>query len=1685
MLRQLFASAFDSVYQSTSLPVEISPSVEELERIKQREEQEKRTMEHARLEAEAASKGAKKPPAKSGGKDVPPPSSAEPPPVVPLKKNQTSAPESKPKLPRTSFTLTASHFSSLCETLLKEDSSQVCSGSIDADAILQDHLAYLHTKVGYVSPVSIEDFNNTTMSKHPVKSVSLKQRLEKHEPFATHEIKEPTAGEHYLTGMAGYDDDEAELAVKPLKGPVPPSKGHPPKALKSSIHTSTRRSFSSMNKSSALDSEDARNMFVVTPEKIVFEGWTADQVYEVPFSIMNVDSQSRRVRIRPPTNPCFSVTLVTQNYNSANPIAPGVILRYTIRFAPQTAEQQEVDLAIGTTREVPGSSATATVNATWATFNLKVFAFRPPPKALLTEFVRMTPILPGGTSTATAVLRNVGGDGDFTFSCDDPLEPIQVLPMQAHLKTGQDAVLTITLSTSTPGIYERSLKLSLDFNGGTTMHVVSGECVTPDIELTSLNGHRIPNIALSTTVQFDPTCVGFSPSKLLEIRNNGGIPVPFEWCLPTDAGFQIYPVEGILLPSALTTFELFFVGSEVGEYHAKCELRYNTVTVLHTLNVSAEATALKAIVTPPDINTTLPVLVMLPNQRNIALYNPNETPLDYFIDPLEGDEHPGATLTAQQKRDRDMFRERGKDAKTLMNLRSTTRGVRFEYSPQRGTIPPLSFATVTITFTLLQQKVSGSLEVWFKGVSEPHAVRYELLGRGPSVQVVPNTMDFCVIPLHGEAEARITIQNTNDIPLTFKMQSARDMQREAHRNSGDTSDQSWYVFIPDSGTLRPWGSAIVTVYLRGVAPGPVYDSVEVVLDNCGVSKFIEVCGDVHMPRACLTESTLAIPTLYHNVPYKTRVCLQNLSSVDVRYNWLTVQSNPCATLEFNPPSGTLAAGSQEHYVTALVTLDHHHACGTPMDIFAAVCLEDDNETLIPLNITCDDVRGMSVSVSHDVGDSGQSSGLEMFISIMLKNLVNSVLDLPAVPYVAEVDLDVLTLLPGEPYAIQHFALNLQNHSHCLGNYNISCHKYLCKTTRRSMAKSTHVLAIAELPRSGFQVQQINGAVASEAQALENRLCAEEALSTGRGVAIEICGAPAVGQLLASTRVPFDIVVHANLPLTFRDHVVFRCEWLPHMRLPLTLRCKMQPLVLESNIVGLTMPEPGKGIPVLLFPPQHANSTSVTTKTLRIVNRTPRDLNVTAQLFPDRYMLTGTLTTTLTTEEEKEASPLAFSLGCDPSTHRPTAYSVTPSQFVIKALQYKYVTLDFNPKTVGRHSCTLNFVPRIIQNEASTQYLVEEFYMDNKSIGDVTVCHADPEVAKDGLKINRLAFRRPCVTTSALQIRDSSFSKKQNEKDEGESSEEEGKQGSARDKEEAAYMQRVREAKERFDMLTEERERLNAYLAKRWEEINRDQEELSVPLEVDVHGDCVVPRLVTDPPSILRLSYCQGGSPPYDLTTFRRNLTLRNPASFDLEFTFRITAPYELLDAKKGQRLGSDKTLMLKGDESLVVTVYLPWSLQLQSQYMAHAISQTCDGIDVPGTLSVLFTNKCVQEITLSATVNMPRLLIEPSTLSFAQPSIKQKQLTLLNYTRVPAHFQVVPSPSAAPLSGVPAFHIAEGQESGTVPPATATGVPGTIPVTVKVIPHDPLSTLEQAKMMAFDVNVTHGVPTTVEVSKMY
>eukprot|EP00760_Papus_ankaliazontas_P013030 PhM_4_TR15633/c0_g1_i2/m.78211 len=1693
MFRNLIESSFADVFSATSQPIRVAPSKDELEVIRAKKEEERRAAEQLRLEQEAAAnpKGKKAAPKKGADPSPPPPPPVEEDPLV----------EYKDCVPRTSFVLTASNYAKTRESLLAEGHSRVeglqgpqdgadaFDGALDLDQIIQDHLKFLRDEVGYVEPMEITKFNDQTVV--PENPVPQQNRLEEHEPFesaamkpmmmgsALNEINAKSAQQRVLAPPAADEEDETVEAASPQPPSKPPNrslKATRPNTLRKAAAAASVRSSSlaSSTFGRAPTEEDVSKMFVVTPPEVVFRNWSVGKMYEETVTIMNTDSSSRRLRIRPPTHPNFSVTLQS-DHNPNNAIAPGVALKYAVRFTPQTSELHESELSVGTTREVQGSSATANANAVWATFGITVRGERPPPVALFSSPVELAPILPGTTTSVTHLLRNAGGDGTFTFECQrGELAPVVVEPSEVVLRSGQEVPVRITLSTDRPGTYNRTVAIRLNFGGATTYHEFTGECVTPNVALTLLNGREVSHGGSVTTVHFPPTVVNSMPQKTFEVTNHGRIPIPYAWRSTCDA-FEVSPTAGVLLPGAVMVFDVRYVARVVGEHQGRARLNYLNL-VLVELDLMAEAVPMEGIVVPTHINTVVPVLIQLTNEREITLYNPNSRSVQWAVDPLDGDLHPGRG-PGQRSGSHDL----SKDPKVLMNQRSQQRGVRFESSPSNGVIQAHSFEVVTLMFSLLQAHAQGQIEVWMEGLDESQFITYDLHARGPCVQVVPSSIDFGVVPYGGEAEARITIQNTNDIPVTYTLQSARDMVMAADSDEPVDDDRKWYMFLPEQGTLRPWGSAIATVYLRGVTPGPVQDVVEVALDNVGISKFLDVCADVHMPQVVFAESVLSIATLYHGVPFVAEVKMQNLSSVDVRYQWM-VPSLPDVGITFYPPQGVVAAGAKDHRTRVEVTVTYDHRPGKLLDLCAAVAVDDGADTLVPLNIVCDDVRCMSVSVEHDVDeDAVEGMAPERFMQILLGNLISGVTRSPISPYIDDIDLGDLLLEHGEPFTRRTFVLTLRNHSECVGEFDVRVHKYSTTTTSRVKNRTRRQLTLEDTPPAGFMSQLLNGATKVVEDGLQLRMRAEEALVQGRGVGIEICGSTLNGTLRSLEQINFEVAVHCNLPLTFKDTLVFRCEHLPVMRLPITMRCKMQPLVVEGNVVGLVLPDDEhNGMPEMRIAPQVFNTGIATVKTLRIVNRTPRDLNVTAQLFPERYALHGTLDVDDEPTVGARGHPIRFNFGFEEPTHRPTSFKVHPANFTLKALQCRTVTLEYNPVEPGEHSCCVKFVSKIIQNESATSYLLEEFYMENTPLGEVKVTHADPEVAKDGLKINRLTFRRPHVTSSALKDNVDPYSSPahHHHSDDAASSEDEG-MGTSRDAEEEAFMQRVRDAKLRQDRLNDERERCNAFVARRWKEIERDEAELSIPLEIDVHAEAIAPRLTSDPEKVLNLPKCLGGSPPYDMASFRREISFTNNEQFALQFCADVTAPFAITSSSHGNYVD----ITLRPGESVTYVVSLPWTLGLQSQYEPRQLSQTADGIEINGELTVSFTNGCTQGLPIRAVVHMPRVCVEPAVLHFPHPSTTRKHVSVLNYGAVPATYSV----SASHGSWVvPGYRLVDGDgQTGVVAAASTMGVPGVANVEIELIPQDPLSTVTPDKTTTFAVSVDHGRSVTVEVTRMY
>jgi hypothetical protein len=152
-------------------------------------------------------------------------------------------------------------------------------------------------------------------------------------------------------------------------------------------------------------------LFRATPGRVMFEGFEARHKYEAHVSLKNVDSVTRSVRWVSETTcpPAMTIERSGGGTDAAakkDRVAPGIEVRYTVRFEPATEDDVAGDMVFATDREVFAIPVVARSSAR-ATLDL--------PHAI--DFGRVTV---GARASRPLLVRNVGRRaGRFAFAFDE------------------------------------------------------------------------------------------------------------------------------------------------------------------------------------------------------------------------------------------------------------------------------------------------------------------------------------------------------------------------------------------------------------------------------------------------------------------------------------------------------------------------------------------------------------------------------------------------------------------------------------------------------------------------------------------------------------------------------------------------------------------------------------------------------------------------------------------------------------------------------------------------------------------------------------------------------------------------------------------------------------------------------------------------------------------------------------------------------------------------------------------------------------------------------------------------------------------------------------------------------------------------------------------------------------------
>ncbi|EDO45789.1 predicted protein [Nematostella vectensis] len=271
----------------------------------------------------------------------------------------------------------------------------------------------------------------------------------------------------------------------------------------------------------------AVEVFLVSPNPLVFTDYNVGEVYELSIELKNVTSSSRQVRVVPPTSKHFSIGL--GRFPGENGVvAPGMSCVYPIRFAPDSLADYDDLIKIKSQVDPP--------------LIVHLQARRPPPSLSLPPTLRCGHCLVGGYKAVRMYCTNSGGDGrfclipktqwptaSFKWTLEDPgsvnVNPFEIEPAMFQLRKGESTTIKITFSPYAATFFKQEIAMVCD-NCQVKSFSVEGTGQMAGIQFMSISGGlsqydvgEMKDVSSKFLVRFDHQNPQTNHSKILEIKN--------------------------------------------------------------------------------------------------------------------------------------------------------------------------------------------------------------------------------------------------------------------------------------------------------------------------------------------------------------------------------------------------------------------------------------------------------------------------------------------------------------------------------------------------------------------------------------------------------------------------------------------------------------------------------------------------------------------------------------------------------------------------------------------------------------------------------------------------------------------------------------------------------------------------------------------------------------------------------------------------------------------------------------------------------------------------------------------------------------------------------------------------------------------------------------------------------------
>eukprot|EP01062_Namystynia_karyoxenos_P040371 TRINITY_DN2944_c0_g1_i4.p1 TRINITY_DN2944_c0_g1~~TRINITY_DN2944_c0_g1_i4.p1 ORF type:complete len:2292 (+),score=566.42 TRINITY_DN2944_c0_g1_i4:508-7383(+) len=536
--------------------------------------------------------------------------------------------------------------------------------------------------------------------------------------------------------------------------------------------------------------------------------------------------------------PVWTLTLLSAPAPD-NMVAPGMSLRYLVRFRPRLLRSYRSGVVVCTE---------------WSRFTVPLSASRQAPRMRIPASVDLGDCAVGGEAVGSARVENTGGWARIRVAPSPGDEGLwQVTPAEFCLGAGQSTTLSVVFRPSERGDYATVVTLQGD-DGTTERLGLRGAAHFPGLRCKSAGGSPAETADFSLT--FDPISVHAVGRKRVVFSNDSPLPLHYRWVStatddsdePAPGVFRASPAAGIAPGSSDLVCDVEFCAAEIGQYRGRCVLVVDNVPVprhagnplrgrcaaqlppfpsdsenpgdpfgffgetaglsggaddegsadagyvVSVISVSAESLAAVVRIDPPMLQSRLRLPLLQPNVREVRVVNDNSTDIRFVFDPLPEAGGSGAMRAGRegsQRMGEARNRARGGEVAAVeLDPRAITRGVQLRFEPREALVPARSSFPVSVHFTFLHDRdVDLDINCWVERAA-PAKLRILATTEAPRLQVTPGLLDLQEAGVlstnmraweeegdmaKGTVERQVTLTNPSEAPVAFRIFNARDL----------------------------------------------------------------------------------------------------------------------------------------------------------------------------------------------------------------------------------------------------------------------------------------------------------------------------------------------------------------------------------------------------------------------------------------------------------------------------------------------------------------------------------------------------------------------------------------------------------------------------------------------------------------------------------------------------------------------------------------------------------------------------------------------------------------------------------------------------------------------------------------------------------------------------------------------